>query len=368
MDDIKTENNTQKSDAIGISKLFGKLMSKKMLFAKVWGITFILACLWILPQPRFYKAQVMLAPESSEAGALGSIGALASSFGFDLNAGGASDAIYPELYPDLMSSTDFVVSLFDIPVKTLDGEVECSLYEYLKKHQKMTFYMKPFYVYRKKIMDYFDDPRPSAATGSNGQEIINPFMLTKDQTMIVEKLQNNVVCMVDKLTNVFTISVVAQDPLVAATLADSIKGRLQNFIIEYRTNKAHVDLKHYTKLMEKAKVDYDAAVAAYSRFQDSHYDLLSKEVMAQEQKLERDQEVKYNTYNAMNLQVQAAMAKLQERTPAFTILQNASVPVKPAGPKRMIFVAVMLFLATVGTIIHVLKDDVLKTVKFFSRD
>ena len=43
-------------------------------------------------------------------------------------------------------------------------------------------------------------------------------------------------------------------------------------------------------------------------------------------------------------QLQAAQSKVQERTPAFTLLKGAAVPVKPAGPKRMIFVAFMLFL------------------------
>ena len=49
----------------------------------------------------------------------------------------------------------------------------------------------------------------------------------------------------------------------------------------------------------------------------------------------------------LNNQLQAAKAKIQERTPAFTMLQNASVPTKPEGPKRMIFVLVMTFLAFV---------------------
>ena len=40
-----------------------------------------------------------------------------------------------------------------------------------------------------------------------------------------------------------------------------------------------------------------------------------------------------------------ADSKLQERIPAFTTLQNASVPVKHAGPKRIITVAALMVLA-----------------------
>ena len=60
-------------------------------------------------------------------------------------------------------------------------------------------------------------------------------------------------------------------------------------------------------------------------------------------------QLKLNTYNAMLTQAQNAKAKIQENTPAFTILQNAFVPVKPIGPKRMIFVLTMVFLTFVFT-------------------
>ena len=71
--------------------------------------------------------------------------------------------------------------------------------------------------------------------------------------------------------------------------------------------------------------------------------------------------MKLNTYNAMNSQLQASRAKLQERTPSFTVLSGASVPIKPAGPKRMIFVAAMLFLTFLGTAFYLVKDDIFST-------
>ena len=70
-------------------------------------------------------------------------------------------------------------------------------------------------------------------------------------------------------------------------------------------------------------------------------------------------QIKFNTYNALNTQLQAAKAKVQEKTPAFTIIQGASVPIKPAGPKRMFFVLAMMFMAFILTIGYILKDDIL---------
>ena len=47
----------------------------------------------------------------------------------------------------------------------------------------------------------------------------------------------------------------------------------------------------------------------------------------------------------MKSQMQAAQAKLQEATPAFTVIESASIPVKPAGPKRMFISIAMMVLS-----------------------
>ena len=67
-------------------------------------------------------------------------------------------------------------------------------------------------------------------------------------------------------------------------------------------------------------------------------------------------QLKYNTYTTLMTQYQAAKAKVQERTPAFTVVKGAAVPIKPAGPKRMIFVIGMCMLATIITCLWLIRD------------
>ena len=75
--------------------------------------------------------------------------------------------------------------------------------------------------------------------------------------------------------------------------------------------------------------------------------------------LENEMQIKYNTYTTVVTQYQASKAKVQERTPAFMVIQGASVPIKPDKPKRMLFVATMVFLAFMGTSVYVLRDIIL---------
>ena len=67
-------------------------------------------------------------------------------------------------------------------------------------------------------------------------------------------------------------------------------------------------------------------------------------------------QLKFNTYSTLNTQLQAAKAKIQEKTPAFTLIQGASVPIKASEPKRMFFVLGMTIFAFVLISIYVLKD------------
>ena len=74
-------------------------------------------------------------------------------------------------------------------------------------------------------------------------------------------------------------------------------------------------------------------------------------------KLEADLALKQNALTAMETQLQATKVKLQQKTPAFTTLKSAIVPVKPAGPKRMLFVAGMMILATLATSGYILRKE-----------
>lgn len=330
---------------IDLSKIFKLLWSKKKSFFIVWIVTFILSCIWIFPQPRYYQAEVSLAPETTGED-VGGLAGIASSFG--INMGGAgTDAIYPTLYPDLMESNDFIVGLMPIQITTEAKDDEPSIttdyYTYLKNYQKSNPLTQPFRVLSNSIKKAFSKEE-------NGKPItakeLNPFKLSEKDSKIFERATGNITCAVDKKTEVISITVVDQDPLVCATMADSVCRHLQDFIIMYRTKKARIDADHYQHLADSAKMEYESAVNEYSIFCDANQDIVLQSVNSKRDALEQDMQFKYNTYSTLAAQLEAMKIKLQERTPVFTTLKSASVPIKPAGPKRVLFVIGMLMLVT----------------------
>lgn len=336
---------------IDFTKIYKAAVKHKRSYFIVLPIVFVLACFIILSVPRYYNCTVELAPEiSSMSGS--SLTDLASSFGIDVSRSSSqADAISPELYPQLMKSVDFKTSLFPIKVKTLDGKISTSYYNYLSKYQSFPWWTKIILSIKKMFASKDDLKRTSGK--------VNSFWMTRKQKTVCDAIDGKIKCVVDKKTYVISLTVEDQDPLVCATMADSVKVRLQSFITEYRTNKAKNDMEYIRQLYVKAKADYEKARQVYGAYSDANTDLILQSFKSKQEDLENDMQLKYNAYSTLATQLQNARAKVQERTPVFTTLQSASVPLKAAGPKRMIFVGIMTILAFIGiTIYSSLKEKV----------
>lgn len=348
-----TNNNT--TEVIDLRIMARKILAKKRLFYKTLPTTFVLSCALILCVPRYYVTDTSMAPEVGGTGMEGTLGSIASSFGFDLSNMQTSDAISPLLYPDLMEDNGFVAGLFDVKVKSQDGEIATTYYDYINKHQKTAWWNIPISWMKKLLSD-------KTAESQAGNNKFSPYILSKKQDDIMSAMRKNIAISVDKKTAVITISVTDQDALICKTMADSIREHLQDFITTYRTNKSRIDMNYYEKLVAEAKSDYEDARRLYGKYADANTNVTLESFRLKINDLENDMQLKYNTYTTLNTQLQAAKAKVQERTPAFTTIKGASVPIKPAGPKRMLFVLGMMILACIATSVYAIKDELIKTV------
>lgn len=339
------ENKQQQSDVIDLRLVIKKCWEKRRLYYKVLAVTFVVSCIFIIGFPRTYTTELTLAPELGNSMANGTLGSIASSFGIDLGAMETTDAITPLLYPDLIEDNGFVANLFPVKVKSLDGEINTTYHDYLQKHQKTSWWFYPF----REIIRLVK-PRPQPGSGQ-----FDPYNLSKDDDGIAKAIRSNVNISVDKVSAVISIRATAQDPLICRTIADSVKEHIQAAITDYRTRKARNDYEYYLALTAEAKQEYERARQLYAGLSDANTKVVLRSVELKLEDMENDMQLKFNAYTAMNTQLQAAKAKVQERTPAFTVIKGAEVPAKASGPKRMLFVLLMLVLATAGTTFYVVR-------------
>lgn len=351
-------NNTPASSSIDLLALVKQLWQSKRLIICNAFIACVLAAVWIFPQPRTYQASVSMAPELENGpSAMGSISSLASSFGVNLGSMTSADAFYPKLYPDIVATNGFLIDILKVRVQTADGDLDTSYYDYLANHQKICIWNMP----KRWLGQLIRAIKPKKTIkGAGSGDDINPFCLSEEQARLIEGLRNNILCSTDKETEVISITVIDQDPKVCALMADSVRMHLQKYITKYRTQKARNDMEYYKKLMLDSRKTYDEAVAAYSHFSDSHTDLTLPSFITKRDELENEMQRCYTAYSAFNTQYEAAKGKIQENTPAFTLLEAATMPVKPKGPKRMLFMLCMMILTTLGTSIWVLRKEIFK--------
>ncbi len=288
--------------------------------------------------PKIYKSTVILAPEESGSSFSGSLSSLAAMVGMNMKIGQTGDALYPEIYPDLMGSTGFVVGMFPVTVtKNKTGETY-TYFDYLDKHQKKAFYEYP-QDWLKQVKDLFTTEEKVPADHK-----VNPKRLTKKEFDVAKNIMGKIDCSVDKKTNVITIEVEDQDPLIAATVADSLQMHLQRTITDYRTKKARVDLEYMQKLFDEAHREYAKARQKYAAFGDSYMNLKMQSYVLKGDELENEMQLKYTIYQQVVEQLQLAKAKVQERTPAFTIVQEATVPVKHSSQPKIVTLIIWMLL------------------------
>lgn len=334
---------------LSFKAIWQALLKHKYLFVKTIATTFVIACIITLSLPNYYNASVTLAPEKRGKSNTSSLSTIASSFGISL--GGMSsgeDALGPSLYPDMIKSVDFNTSLFPIKVQQLNSDDSYTYYEYMRDHQRVPWWTaakKSFFnLFKGNVIKKEETP-------------VNPFMLTKEQDAIIKAMNGKISCNIDKKTNVISISVTDQDPLVAATMADSVKQHLQDVITAYRTSKARVDLEYNKKLYEETKLKYDEARQNYATYADANTDVILQRDRNKLIELENEMQLRYQTFSTIAAQLQAAEAKVQEETPAFTTLQSATVPILKSGPGRSRIVIICCFLAFIITSAYVLYKE-----------
>lgn len=337
-----------------IKELWQDVKSHRKLYYKVLPITFVVIAFLTLSIPNYYKCKVMLAPELSTSRTSSSLASLASNFGLNLNNRTGSEALFPTLYPDLMNSVAFRTSLFPVKVhKENDTANVMTYYDYLKNEQKAPWWSKA----KKAVFGVLMYPFKSKKKAGDKSTEVNTFQLTKEQDAIAKAIAQKVVCDVDKKTMVITINVTDQDPLICATVADSVQSRLQEFITDYRTKKARVDLAYNQKLYDEAKERYDKARKDYARGADANRDVIFQGAQSELTTLQNEMSLQYQAYSQIATQLHMAEAKVQEETPAFTTLQPATVPIQKAGPSRAKTCLAFLFLAFIATTVWIIHKE-----------
>lgn len=369
---IKKEKNVKQlspQQEIDWLELLRKVWSSRKLILIVCSIGIIIGIIISCGIPKEYTASILIVPESSRRSSFSGISASADMAGIDMNSSSATerDAIYSVLYPDIIRSTPFLAGLFDVKVREQQDTIAIPLSLYLKERQKRPWWSSitsiPSKITGWGISLFTEKPKVEKAKSQ-----IDIFRLTRAEAGMIGAISSRIGIEINKMSirRIVTISVTMQDPLVAATVADTVLERLKEYVTEYRTSKARRMLDYTKKLRAEAQVEYHEAQENFTRYADVNQALVGQTSRAELARLRNEMNLALTTYNQTELQVRAAEARVKKVTPVLAVIQPAMVPFAPSKPRKMVIFVGCIFLAGAGSIGWILfaKDF----VKGFLRD
>lgn len=344
------ENNTiqpapeSSEQEIDLLELLQKLWAGRQLILKWCAVGAVVGLIIAFSIPKEYTTTVKLAPEiQGNKSNLGGLGSLASMAGINMGSMNSTDAVYPELYPDIVQSVPFMTALFDVQLTDAKGEQSWPVSEYVSEELRSPWWSTvlgfPFKVLGW-VKGLFSKEDETLESGT-----IDPFRLTKEEDGIVKTLQDRISASVDTKTQVVSLSVTMQDPLISATLTDTVMRNLQNYITEYRTNKARNDLAFTQRLFNEAQKKYYEAQQRYAQYVDQNQGIVRRSFRTEEERLQNEMNLAFDVYNQTAQQLQMAKAKVQESTPVYAVVQPATVPLKASKPSKVMTLIGCIFLS-----------------------
>lgn len=343
-----TSNPPVDEQEIDLMELLRKIISIRKTLYKAAVIGLVIGIVVALSIPKQYTVKVTLSPEmGSSKGNNGLAGLAASFLGSDASMGEGSDALNASMSADIVSSTPFLLELFDMKVEPSNGE-KTTLQHYLEEQST------PWWNYVIGLPGMVISGVKSIFTSEEKEEIPTnnttnkgAIELTSKEAVKVGFLKRNVTAMMDKKTAITAITVTLQDPKIAAAVADSVVRKLQEYIANYRTSKAKEDCVYLEKLYKDRQQEYYSAQRKYANYLDSHDNLILQSVRAEQERLQNDMSLSYQVYSQVANQLQVARAKVQEVKPVFAVVEPAVIPRQPSGTSSKVYVLLFMFASVI---------------------
>ena len=339
------ENTNSKEMEIDLMEILHKVIVLRKVIYKAAGIGLIIGIIIAISIPKQYTVEVTLSPEMGTTKG-GSLSGLAASFlGSGMTMSDNIDALNASLSADIISSTPFLLELKKLKVN--GGNTTLDTYLDSQSFPWWSYVIGAPGIMIEGVKSIFNDEEEVSAVGREKRGTIE---LTQKEAAKINHLKKSITASIDKKTSMTTVSVTFQNPKVAATVADSVVRKLQEYITNYRTSKAKEDCIYLEKLFKERQQEYYTAQKKYASYVDSHDNVILQSVRAEQERLQNDMALAYQVYSQVATQLQMARAKVQEEKPVFAVVEPAVVPLKPSGKGVLIYASIFIFLSVVGTI------------------
>jgi uncharacterized protein involved in exopolysaccharide biosynthesis len=340
----QNDNLNLNSDVLDILDLFLTLwvarkyiISTALIFAFLGGIVSFLI-------PVSYTATSTFLPQSTESGgARATFGGLAALAGINLDAPMAGGEIPPTMYDKVLSSEPFRTSILDATI-WINGD-SISYRSYLENQPKSVI----------GAIQKYTIGLPSLLLGA--------FSIKEEETLMTEDnglqplsdseyefhkaIAGKVNIDIDKKEGVVSLSVVEDNPMVAAQVAKVTEEVLQDWIIQHKIKNAKTQYSFIEKQFESKQKEFFSIQDQLAGYMDRNQNVLSATYLTRLERLQAEFTLVNTVYSELAKQKEQAAIQLSKDTPTFSVLDPVKVPKEKTAPKRSIYVLISFFMGLI---------------------
>ncbi|NVK40612.1 MAG: hypothetical protein HWE39_05155 [Oceanospirillaceae bacterium] len=332
-------NNNKGIEQISLLKVMNDLLLHRKLVVLFCIIFFILGTIISLLSPKYWTTNLTLLPEEASTSLGGSsLGGLASIAGFNLS-GASSGSISPDVYPTILSSTPFLMFLYESEVRVDKIPGQMTLGVFLNRHHRSySFSVKSW------LSSLFSGERGGTHASADSSEILE---LTEKEFNALRKIQSSIDVVVERKTGLVKISAEFQDPSVSAEVALLTTYYIQNYISDYHTTRERRNLTFLEKQLEVKRRLYNNSLQKLAEFKDSNIGPLTNRADIELKNLENEFDLAFNIYSTVNKQLEEAKLVLEDESISFQVIEPVKKPIIKSKPKRLSMIILFTFLGFV---------------------
>lgn len=364
MKEDKDKHNHSDEDEIDLIALAKNIWDKRGFIIKTVVIFAVIGVIVALISPKEYTASTKMVPQiNSGKSQMGGLSSLASMAGINLNLNNEVTELMPQTYPQIVQSVPFQLQLMQTNFSFLDVEQPVTLFTYYTEYskpgllsviKKYTIGLPGFIISAIKGKD-----ETTRQTGNESDAIA----LNEEQESVRKIIANSVSLNIQDQEGYIELNSNFHEPRLAAQVAKKAQELLQEYITEFKIEKASAQLEFIEERYQEKKKEFEQAQKALAAFRDQNKNVTSAMALTEQERLQNEYQLAFEVYSNLAQQLEQARIKVKEDTPVFSVIQPVVVPSERSKPKRAMILAIWIFLGAVIAVGWVFASQFINSAK-----
>ncbi|WOK06302.1 hypothetical protein RT717_24825 [Imperialibacter roseus] len=334
--------DTFAGEEISLISIFWLIYERKLFILGGMAVFLVAGIITARTTPTEYEAKVEILSEGSEDGSFGGLSDLIGLAGVRGNSrrGSASaGGVDADMFPQIISSTPFLLSLLDEQFQFKKPKKKLSVYEYFATPRPKPFFPRAWDYVKDlpaniKILFGLAKEKPLKIPKRKKTEIKGyPTILRLNgfEKRAIGELKKRI--NISSSGRIITLTVKVPEPEVAAQFNTVVLARLIEYLSAYKTEKLVSDLQFIRQSQAEAEAKYLQAQRELAFFRDTHQGRLTKIEETREQQLQFNYQLVNGLYVTLTNQLQQAEIQVKKETPFFSDFEPVTIPGSPSEPK-----------------------------------